>query len=104
MDHFAGLEVSVKETSSWSCRSCDSSTRGQKQTKPSALTADRSVIAAAFRHRNLPGKPSLRQYLALHGGQGERHLRRRLRDRVSDFGGRTQLSQMGQEGAPNCPK
>ena len=44
------------------------------------------VIGAVFRHRNLPGKPSLRQYLALNGGQGERHLRRRLRDRVSDLG------------------
>ena len=62
------------------------------------------VIAAVFRHRNLPGKPSLRQYLALHGGQGERHLRRRLRDRVFDLGCGAQLSQMGQEGAPNCPK
>ena len=52
------------------------------------------VIAAAFRLRFLPAKPSLRQYLALNGGQVERHLRRRLRDRVSDLGRGAQLSQI----------
>ena len=58
-------------TTAPACRPITAASGGRRPPTSSRYEAEMPtlVIGAVFRHRNLPGKPSLRQHLALHGGQ-----------------------------------